>query len=73
MTLDLSYIHEQPSEEQEAAVKQAVEYECIRAIVTYLNEVGDTMETHNIEHLSVLALRAMAAELSLRLPSDDQN
>ena len=73
MTLDLSYIHEQPSEEQEAAVKQAVEYECIRAIVTYLTEVADTMDTHKIENLSALAVRAMAAELTLRLPSDDQN
>ena len=73
MTLDLSYINEQPSEEQEAAVKQAVEYECIRAIVTYLTEVADTMDTHKIENLSALAVRAMAAELSLRLPSDDEN
>jgi hypothetical protein len=73
MTLDLSYINEMPSEAQENAVKQAVEYECIRAIVTYLTEVADTMDTHNIENLSVLALRAMASELSLRLPSDDQN
>jgi hypothetical protein len=73
MTLDLSYINEQPSEEQEAAVKQAVEYECIRAIVTYLTEVADTMDTHKIENLSVPALRAMAAELSLRLPDNDQN
>jgi hypothetical protein len=73
MTLDLSYINEQPSEEQEAAVKQAVEYECIRAIATYLTEVADTMETHKIENLSALAVRAMAAELSLRLPIDDQN
>jgi hypothetical protein len=71
MTLDLSYINEQPSEEQEAAVKQAVEYECIRAIVTYLTEVADTMDTHKIENLSVPTLRAMAAELSLRLPSDE--
>jgi len=73
MAIDLSYINEQPSEEQEAAVKQAVEYECIRAIVTYLTEVADTMDTHKIENLSVPALRAMAAELSLRLPSDDEN
>ena len=73
MTLDLSYINEQPSEEQEAAVKQAVEYECIRAIVTYLTEVADTMDTHKIENLSALAVRAMAAELTLRLPTDDQN
>ena len=73
MTLDLSYINEQPSEEQEAAVKQAVEYECIRAIATYLTEVADTMETHKIENLSALAVRAMAAELTLRRPSDDQN
>jgi len=73
MTLDLSYINEQPSEEQEAAVKQAVEYECIRAIVTYLTEVADTMDTHKIENLSALAVRAMAAELSLRLHDELQS
>jgi len=70
MTLDLSYIHDQPSEEQEKAVKEAVEFECIRAIVTYLTEVADTMDTHKIETLNVPALRAMAAELSTRLPAD---
>ena len=70
MTLDLSYLNEQPSEAQEEAVKRAVEFECVRAIVTYLTEVADTMDAHNLETLNVPALRAMAAELSTRLPTD---
>ena len=73
MTLDLSYINEQPSEAQEEAVQKAVEYECLRAIVTYLNEVSDTMDSNNIMTLNSATLRAMAAELSNRLPENGEN
>jgi hypothetical protein len=67
MTLDLSYINEQPSEEQENAVRQAVEYECIRAIATYLTEVADTMDANGIESLNVPSLRAMADSFTNRI------
>ena len=70
MTLDLSYITEQPSEAQEDAVKKAVESECIRAISTYLTEVADTMDANSIEFLNSASLRAMAEELSKRLEND---
>ena len=73
MTLDLSYINEQPSEAQEEAVQKAVEFECLRAIVTYLTEVADTMEANQIETLNVPSLRAMAAELANRLPENGEN
>jgi len=71
--MDLSYINEQPSEAQEEAVQKAVEYECLRAIVTYLTEVSDAMEANQIETLNVPSRRAMAAELSNRLPENDEN
>jgi hypothetical protein len=67
MTLDLSYINEQPSEAQEDAVRKAVEDECIRAIATYLNEVADTMDANNIETLNAPSLRAMAEQFTARL------
>ena len=70
MTIDLSYIAEQPSEAQEDAVKKAVEAECIRAISTYLTEVADTMDANSIEFLNSAYLRAMAEELSKRLEND---
>ena len=73
MTLDLSYLNEQPSEEQEKAVQQAVEFECIRAIVQYLTEVADTLDANSIETLNVPTLRAMAQELSNRLPENGEN
>jgi hypothetical protein len=73
MTVDLSYINEQPSEAQEDAVKLAVEQECIRAISVYLTEVSDTMEANNIETLNVPTLRAMAQEMSNRLITDGEN
>ena len=73
MTLDLSYINEQPSEAQEEAVQKAVEFECLRAIVTYLTEVADAMDANQIETLNVPSLRAMAQELSNRLPEDGEN
>ena len=73
MTLDLSYINEQPSEAQEEAVQRAVEFECLRAIVTYLTEVADAMDANQIETLNVPSLRAMAQELSNRLPENGEN
>jgi hypothetical protein len=73
MTLDLSYINEQPSEAQEEAVHKAVEQECIRAIAAYLDEVADAMDANKIESINALSLRAMAQELSNRLPEDGEN
>lgn len=73
MTLDLSYINEQPSEAQEEAVHKAVEQECIRAISVYLTEVADTMESNGIDALNVLTVRAMAQAMSNRLTTDAQN
>ena len=75
MTLDLSYINEQPSEAAEEAIRQAVEEQCLRAIANYLTEVADTMEANKIETLSADALRAMAAQFTERLKelTDGQN
>ena len=73
MTLDLSYINEQPSEEQEKAIRDAVANECLRAIVTYLTEVADTMEANNIECLNSVTVRSMAAEFSKQLTENAQN
>jgi hypothetical protein len=67
MTLDLSYINEQPSEATEEAIRQAVEEQCLKAIASYLSEVADTMEASKIESLSVEALRAMAEQFTQRL------
>ena len=73
MTLDLSYLTELPSEAQEKAVQQAVEFECIRAIVQYLTEVADTLDANKIETLNVPTIRAMAEQLSTRLPENGEN
>ena len=73
MVQDLSYLASQPSEEQEKAVQQAVEFECIRAIIQYLTEVADTLDANSIETLNVPTIRAMAQELSNRLPEDGEN
>lgn len=70
MVQDLSYINDSPSEAQEKAVQQAVEFECLRAIITYLTEVADTMDANQIETLNVPSLRAMAEQLSTRLPEN---
>ena len=73
MTLDLSYINEQPSEAQEEAIKQAVINECYRSIATFLTEVADTMDANQIETLDVPSLRAMAAETFNRVIEDGEN
>ena len=73
MVQDVSYLTEQPSEAQEEAVQTAVEFECIRAIITYLTDVADTMDANQIETLNVPSLRAMAEQLSTRLPENGEN
>ena len=70
MTIDLSYINEQPSEAQEEAVKKAVETEVLRAIATYLIEVADAMDLNEIETLNSVALRAMADQFTNRIHND---
>jgi len=71
MTLDLSYINEQPSEAQEKAVHKAVEQECIRAIAAYLNEVADAMDANKIESINALSLRAMADNFTNRIENGE--
>ena len=63
MTLDLSYINEQPSDAQEQAIKDAVEIACFIAIVAYLESLAKNMEDNKIEAVNVPTLRALAAEL----------
>ncbi len=72
MTLDLSYINEQPSEAQEEAVKRAVEKECLKAISAYLTQLTDVMKVNNLDSLTEEQLLAMANELDLRVLSYDK-
>jgi hypothetical protein len=72
MPEDLSYLLETPSEEEEQRVRVAVEAECIRAIITYLTEVAETMDSNNIPHITADDLRAMASTLFIRI-NNDQN
>ena len=73
MVQDLSFIHEKTPEECETAIKNAVANECLRAIVTYLAEVADTMEANNIECLNSATVRSMAGEFSKQLTENAQN
>ena len=73
MVQDLSFIHEKTPEEQETAIKQAIVNECYLSIVIYLTEVADAMDANQIETLNIPSLRAMAQELSNRIPEDAQN
>jgi len=63
MTLDLSYINDQPSESQEQAIQEAVNEACLNAIIQYLTEVAETMEANDIQTLNLATLHAMTAEL----------
>jgi hypothetical protein len=73
MIQDLSFIHEKTPEEQEEAIRNAVEQECIRAMAIYLEEVADTMDSSNIMTLNSATIRAMAAEFSNRLTENGEN
>lgn len=66
MTLDLSYIHEQPSEAQEQAVQDAINEACLNAIIQYLTEVADAMVANNIPALNEPTIRAMIVELQTK-------
>lgn len=66
MVLDLSYLKDQPSEAQEAAIQNAVEVECLKAIGMYLVQIADTMKDKSIETLNEETVRAMAAEMEQR-------
>jgi hypothetical protein len=61
--VDLSYIHETPSDAQEQAIKDAVEGACFIAIIAYLESLAKNMEDNKIEAVNVPTLRALAAEL----------
>ena len=63
MTLDLSYLNEQPSEAQEQAVQDAINEACLNAIIQYLTEVAEAMEANDIPALNLATLHAMTAEL----------
>jgi hypothetical protein len=67
MAIDLSYINETPSEAQEQAVAKAVEVECLKAIVLYLDQIADTMEEQKIETLNVPTIRSMSQEMQTRV------
>ena len=71
MVMDLSYLAEQPSEEQEKAIRSAVAEQCLTAIATYLTEVADTMDANNIAGLNSETLRAMADQFTNRLNNDE--
>ena len=73
MPEDLSYLLSKPTEEEEQRVREAVQEECLRAIITYLTEVADTLDANSIETLNVPTLRAMAQELSNRLTENGEN
>jgi hypothetical protein len=71
MPEDLSYLLSKPTEEEEQRVREAVEQECIRTLVTYLNEVATAMDTNSIQSIDSADLRAMASELSKRLENGE--
>ena len=64
--VDLSYIHETPSADQEQAIVEAVQQACYIAIISYLESLADSMENNKIETLNVPTIRAMAAELQTK-------
>jgi hypothetical protein len=66
MTLDLSYINEQPSEAQEQAIIEAVNEACLIAIIQYLQEMADAMVANNIPALNEPTIRAMVVELQTK-------
>ena len=72
MPEDLSYLLETPSEQEEQRVRAAVEAECLRAIIAYLTEVSETMDTNNIPHITAENLRSMASTLFIRIDENAQ-
>jgi hypothetical protein len=69
--VDLSYLTSQPSEAQEQVIKDAVAAEILGAIITYLTELADLMDSNNIASLNSATVRAMAAEFANRLSTNE--
>lgn len=72
MTLDLSYLVEQPSDAQEAAVRLAVERECLLSIAAYLQQIHQQMTDNNIETINQETVLAMADEMEKRAANHGQ-
>jgi len=60
---------EQLSEEEQACVK-AIEKQCMLAIVQYMNELAETMETNKILALTPSELKAMAEVMNNRVTAE---
>ena len=73
MVQDLSYMNEQPSEAQEAAIKKAVEQECLKAVYLYLTQLADAMEVNNLPPLDAVNLRGMAEVMKVRSEGNEEN
>ena len=58
---------EQLTDEEQAVVKE-VERACMNAIVSYLDNLANTMETNKLVAITATDLRAMAAEMAKRVP-----
>jgi len=54
-------------EEEERAVRDAIQAACMEGISAYLNEVADTMVAHNMLAITATDLRAMAAAMQNRV------
>jgi len=54
--------------QDEQIVVKAVEEACMKAIVSYLNDLATTMERNKMVAITATDLRAMAAEMAKRVP-----
>jgi hypothetical protein len=73
MVMDLAFIHEKTTEEDEQRIRAAVEQECLKSIFMYLTQLADAMEANNLPPLDAVNLRGMAEVMKVRSEGNEEN
>ena len=73
MVMDLAFIHEKTTEEDEQRIRAAVEQECLKSIYMYLTQLADAMEVNNLPPLDAVNLRGMAEVMKVRSEGNEEN
>ena len=73
MVVDLAFIHEKTTEEDEQRIRAAIEQECLKSIFLYLTQLADLMDSGNLPDLTAEHLRAMAEVMKVRSEGNEEN
>ena len=73
MVMDLAFIHEKTTEEDEQRIRAAIEAECYKSIYLYLTQLADLVENQSLPDLTAEHLRAMAEVMKVRSEGNEED